>query len=333
MSNKQDNFTYYLTNFFTSYLLQKGVSYNTIKSYRDSFKLLLKFFLEKKNVAISKISMEQFNKKTIIEFLGFLENEKKNSINTRNQRLSAIHAFCKYVQMENIDFMHYFQEILDIPIKKAPQKIIEYLTPEAMKLILKQPNQKIKKEFRDLVILSVLYDTGARVQELIDIKVKDIRLDDASAILLHGKGKKDRVVPIMKNTKELLKEYIKKFEKQNEQYLFENNASKPFSRKGISYIVNKYSNLARKESSMIPLSMHPHQFRHTKAMHLLQSGVNLIYIRDFLGHVDIETTEIYAKYDIETKRKAIANAYPDLIDKSQSRWHKDKNLMEWLNSL
>ena len=334
MKKVKNDFTYYLTNFFTVYLVnQKNVSNNTIKSYRDTFKILLQYFRTSKNIDISHISLNAFSKEFILNFLDYLENEKNNSISTRNQRLASIHAFCKFVQTEEPIYIDNLQKIIDIPFKKRIQKVIDYLTPEAMRILLEQPDISSRNGFRDLVIMSLLYDSGARIQELVDLKVKDIRIEAPSTVTLHGKGNKIRQVPIMTNTKKLIKQYIEKFRKSSNQYLFESSKDKKFTRKGICYIINKYAEMAQKQLPIIPRKISPHQFRHSKAMHLLQSGVNLIYIRDFLGHVDIQTTEIYAKYDTETKRKAIENAYPDLVQADVPNWNEDIDLLQWLNTL
>ena len=333
-TKNKNEISYYITQFFLQYLIkQKNLSFNTIKSYRDTFKIMFKYFTDVKNINLPNISFNDFSRKNIIDFLDYLEKTKKNSILTRNQRLAAIHAFCKFVQLEEPEYLHYLQEILEIPFKKSHQKVIGYLVPDAVKLLLEQPNLNQKNGLRDLLILSLLYDTGARVQELIDIKIKDIRLDNPSIIRLYGKGAKVREVPIMSNTKKLLKEYIAKNQKDINQYLFESSTHKKFSRKGICYIIDKYVSIARKISNIIPAKVNPHMFRHTKAMHLLQSGVNLIYIRDFLGHTDIQTTEVYAKYDTETKRKALESAYPELIKSNLPDWNKNDDLMQFLNSL
>lgn len=330
----KNDFTYYITNFFMVYLVnQKNVSPNTIKSYRDTFKILLNYCYEKKQINISNITLQLFSKELILDFLDYLENDKNNSIATRNQRLAGIHAFCRFVQSEEPMYIDNLQKILDIPLKKKVQKVVDYLTPEAMKILLEQPDIQTRNGFRDLVIISLLYDTGARVQELIDLKIEDIRIDSPSTVILHGKGNKIRQVPIMNNTKNILKKYIENSNRASNQYLFESSPNKKFTRKGICYIIDKYTKQAHKKSSIIPKNIHPHMFRHTKAMHLLESGVNLIYIRDFLGHVDIQTTEIYAKYNTETKRKAIENAYPDLIQTNLPNWNKNPDLLKWLNSL
>ena len=214
---------------------------------------------------------------------------------------------------------------------------MNHLTPDALKLILDQPDSSTINGRRDLTLLCVLYDSGARVQELVDLKLKDIRLNHPPVLTLTGKGRKTRQVPIMSNTEALLKQYIgETFSTQNEQQdypLFFNRQRRKMTRAGISYILDKYVSQARTKSSIIPCKVTPHVIRHTKAMLLLQAGVNLIYIRDFLGHVDIETTEIYARADTEMKRKALENAYPDIVGNNLPNWQKDEALLTWLARL
>ena len=187
------------------------------------------------------------------------------------------------------------------------------------------------------MLMSVLYDTGARVQELIDLRVCDVILENPAVIILTGKGNKTRRVPLMKNMVLLLKNYLaeNKLNKpwKNEHPLFINNQHRKLTKEGVAYIVAKYAESARQISTIVPPKVKVHMFRHSKAMHLLQAGVNLIYIRDFLGHVDLKTTEIYARADTETKRKAIENAYPDLIDSNLPDWCKDQALLSWLSEL
>jgi integrase/recombinase XerD len=214
---------------------------------------------------------------------------------------------------------------------------VEYLTPDAIKILLKQPDKYTSKGRRDLALICVLYDTGARVQELIDIKVCDVILQEPAIIILHGKGSKIRRVPIMKNTVTLLQRYIVENNleqtSKNEEPLFTNNQHHKLTKEGVSFILSKYAKLARQKSKLVPEKVKAHMLRHSKAMHLLQAGVNLIYIRDFLGHVDIKTTEIYARADTETKRKAVENLYPNLIDSNLPDWNKDKTLLTWLSKL
>ena len=335
---KPTEFAKYLTEFLTTYLTgQKNVSKNTILSYRDTFKLLLKYCQCMKRIPPERITMEALTSELVIGFLNWLETERKCSISTRNQRLAAIHSFFRYAQREDPLGLYYFQKVLSIPIKKEEKKLVEHLTPEAVKLLLGQPDKYTARGRRDLTLMSVLYDTGARVQELIDLKVCDVTLDSPPVIILTGKGKKIRRVPVMKNTASLLQYYLSEnnLNKQwkNQYPLFSNSQHNKLTKEGVAYIIAKYVAIARKSSTIIPLKVKVHQMRHSKAMHLLQAGVNLIYIRDFLGHVDIKSTEIYARTDTETKRKAIENAYPDLIDSDLPDWNKDQNLLTWLSDL
>lgn len=214
---------------------------------------------------------------------------------------------------------------------------MEHLSPEAMKVLLGQPDKHTPKGRRDITLMSLLYDTGARVQELIDIRVCDVVLENPAVIILTGKGNKTRRVPIMKNMVLLLQNYLveNKLNKpwKNEYPLFTNNQHHKLTKEGVAYIVAKYVVNGRKISAILPPKVKVHMFRHSKAMHLLQAGVNPIYIRDFLGHVDLKTTEIYARTDTETKRKAIENAYPDLIDSYLPDWNKDQALLSWLSEL
>jgi integrase/recombinase XerD len=335
---KPTDFAKYLTEFLAVYLpSQKNVSKNTIRSYRDTFKLLIKYYQEIKGIKIERITLNDLSSIGIIDFLKWLETDRDCSISTRNQRLAAIHSFFRYIQAEEPDGIFHFQKIINIPIKKAKKTTVEHLTPEAIKLLLEQPDKSTKKGRRDLTLLSVLYDCGARVQELIDIRVHDVILGPLAVITLTGKGNKMRKVPILKNTTALLQNYFIEYDLdkpwKNDYPLFTNNQHRKLTRKGIAYIVSKYAASARKASKIIPLKVKVHMLRHSKAMHLLQAGVNLVYIRDFLGHVDIKTTEIYARADTETKRKAIENVYPELIDSNLPDWSKDQALLTWLSNL
>ena len=332
------NFARHLADFFSVYLTtQKNASKNTIYSYRDTFKLLLKYCQEVKGIAIERIKIDSLNAELIKDFLNWIENERKCSISTRNQRLASIHSFFRYIQGEEPAGIHHFQQVISIPMKKTEQKVLEHLSPGAMKLILEQPDKSSPKGRRDLTLLSVLYDTGARVQELVDIKVNDVTLDPPPVILLTGKGNKARRVPLMKNTVALLQQYLLEndLNKQwkNQYPLFKNNQHNKLTKEGIAYILDKYVKMANAKSRIVPKRLSPHVLRHSKAMHLLQAGVNLIYIRDFLGHVDLKTTELYARTDTETKRKAIENAYPDIITDQLPDWSKDKELLIWLSEL
>lgn len=332
------DFASHLTEFLSVYLpRQKNASNNTITSYRDTFKLLLRFCLEQKNIPVENLSMSMLSHVIIADFLEWIEEERKCCIATRNQRLAAIHSFFRYAQYEEPAEILHYQKVISLPVKKASKPSIPYLTPEVMKLLLSQPDKMTVKGRRDLTLLSVLYDSGCRVQELVDLRVRDVVLDNPAVLVLTGKGNKVRRIPLMKNSLALLQHYFEEhsLEKdwKKDYPLFINKQRNKLTREGIAYIISRYVGLAKRSSASMPEKVTPHMFRHSKAMHLLQAGVTLIYIRDFLGHEDIKTTEIYAKCDSELKRQAIENAYPDLVDNNLPDWSKDAALLDWLSSL
>ncbi|GGK09653.1 putative integrase/recombinase y4rC [Lentibacillus kapialis] len=335
---KPTDFAKSLSDYLSLYLPgQRNVSSNTIRSYRDTFKLFLTYCKHHGGLPIEDLSLKQIDKPLIIGFLEWLEQDRKNSITTRNQRLACIHGFFRYMQVEDPVRLSLYQQILSIPIKKAQKPSVNHLTSDALKMILAQPNLSKSSGRRNLTLLSVLYDTGARVQELVDLKVRDVRLEPPPILTITGKANKTRHVPLMSNTESLLRQYMTEFHMfQNgmqDRPLFINRQHNKMTRAGISFIINKYVSRARAVSSLIPDKVTPHVFRHTKAMHLLQAGVNLIYIRDLLGHVDISTTEIYARADTELKRKALEETYPNVVSSDLPQWSEDEDLLAWLNSL
>lgn len=334
------DFSRYLTKFLGSYLPgQRNVSPNTIKSYSDTFRLFLQYCQNTAGIAPEKITMQLFSLSLIEGYLDWLESERKYAISSRNQRLACIHAFVRFVQTEVPENLFELQRILGIPSKKATHASINYLTADAMSTLLKAPDTTTKHGRRDLMILTLLYDSGARVQELINLSVCDVRTDKPATITLYGKGRKVRTVPLMSHTNDMFIGYLKEqnlFGKNEKRNLpvFINSRKERLSRVGIAYILNKYFALAKANTEIVyPDRISPHVLRHTKAMHMLQSNINLIYIRDFLGHVNVTTTEIYAKADVEVKRKALENAYVQAEIPEQPEWIDDKSLMEWLKNL
>lgn len=336
---KPTDFAYSLTLYLSKYLPgEVGASSNTIQSYRDTFSILIKYCAAEKNIPAEKLTLNQLNKKLIKDFLNWIETERKCSVSTRNQRLAAIHAFFKYLQLEKPDALYQYQQILAIPMKKARKKSINYLTLDAVKILLDMPDRTTKTGRRDLVLLSLIYDSGARVQEIADVRVADIRLHPPATVKLTGKGNKTRIVPIMKPMAKLMEQYLKENKlnlSQCKEYpLFCNSKGKKLTRSGIAYILNKHFKEAKKLfPECFPDTISPHIMRHSKAMHLLQSGVNLIYIRDLLGHVNIQTTEIYAKADSSMKRKALEDAYTDVVTDELPEWQQDAGLLKWLQNL
>jgi integrase/recombinase XerD len=334
---KPTDFSKYLTEFLTKYLShERGASKNTITAYRDTFVLFI-IFMERRNIKVSKLLLENITKEVVVAFLDWIQAERGCSITTRNARLAAIHSFFRYVQYQTPENLYEYQKILSITIKKAKTIPMNYLSIDGITLLLQQPDTATGRGRRDLALLSLMYDTGARVQEIIDLKPSMIRLDRPSTILITGKGNKTRVVPMLEEQVKLLKNYMqehKLLEPSAGMYpLFCNGWREKLTRAGVNYILLKYVELAKvKDAKLIPEKMSCHVLRHSKAMHLLQAGVNLVYIRDILGHVSVQTTEIYARADSRAKREALEKAYTEVKPTENPAWLTNDNLLDWLKS-
>lgn len=295
-------------------------------------------FAREKKLSIKKLSLDEFTKKTVEDFLSWLETERGCCIATRNQRLAALHTFMSFVGIETPQHLYNSQQILSIPSKHKSETPINFLTLDVLKLLLTQPDPSRTAGLRDLVLLTVLYDTGARVQELVDLTVSDVRITDSVSITLTGKGNKSRIVPVLSATSKMLTDFISLQGFDNPAYgqypLFVNRQRKKLTRAGVTYILQKYFEMAKQSTSAIfPEKISPHCLRHSKAMHLLQSGVNILYIRDLLGYIYLKTTEGYARADEETKKIALQTAYPSPAPELNPSWQKDPDLMVWLKSL
>jgi len=335
---KPTDFSCYLTRFLSKYLPDEaGFGTNTISSYRDTFILVLRFFREEKSIKAQNISLEMFTKNVIVDFLDWIENQRNCSTSTRNVRLAAIHSFFYFLQYENPDNLLEWQRILSIPVKKAEKKVLNYISPEAIKTLLAMPDRNNRKGQRDLVLLSLMYDTAARVQEIIDLTPSAVRFEQPYIIKLIGKGRKSRVVPLMKPMVALLKQYMEEYHLiepyANQEPLFQNQRKEKLTRAGVGYILKKYVKMTKeKTNAVVPNAFSCHGMRHSKAMHMLQAGVNLVYIRDILGHSSVQTTEIYARADSKQKRNAIEKAYTNLLPPELPAWQKNGDLLEWLNN-
>lgn len=338
MGRKPTDFGYALTNFLTSYLRGvRNLSPNTIRSYRDTFKLLLIYAEEKKNISSDRFELKHLTRDLVNDYMDWLKSDRNLCQRSCNQRLAAIHSFCRYLHTENPQYILEYQRILAIRFMKCHKPVIEYLTQDALKAILNVMDTSTSQGRRDQAMLATLYDTGARVQELCGIKLQDVHFDGNPYILLTGKGNKSRYVPIMKNTAKMLQTYCKEFQKNPPMLgntpLFYTRLHTQFTRSAVSHLITKYADMARETVSDMPKKVTPHTFRHTKAMHLCQAGIDLVYIRDILGHTKTSTTEIYAKINVEQMRDALEAAYPELNPKETNDWNDDSSLMDMLNSL
>lgn len=305
-----------IQNYFTVFLpSQKKYSQNTIRSYRNGMNMLLDFSKDKHKVCLSSVTFKMLNYATITEFLDSLETERDCSISTRNQRLNCIRAFFDYAAQMDPIVTIYKHDIDRIPIKKVEKTVVEYMTESALKTVLEQPDPRTSKGLRDRTMMLVLYDTGARIQELLDVHLFDLRLTNSPTVTLHGKGGKTRIVPIMEKTKEHIKNYLTIFHRSGldspAEYLFyvtrqgkhermcEDNARRFIYSYGIS---------AKQICPEVPDKVRPHMFRHSRAMHLYQNGMPLELVSQWLGHAQLETTLIYAYADTEKKRVAMEKA-------------------------
>ena len=335
---KPTDFSKYLTDYLTRYLShERGCSSNTIIAYRDTFVLFINYMHQVRKIKAEKLFMKSITKASVIEFLDWLQSERNCVDSTRNLRLAALHSFFKYVQYQNPDNLYEYQDIMSIKVKKTRKIALNYLTVDGIKLLLEQPDITTKKGRRDLALLSLMYDIGARVQEMIDLTPSAIHLDKPNTIQITGKGSKTRIVPLLEEQVSILRNYLSEFDlltSQARSYpLFFNSWHEKLSRAGITYILLKYADKARKtDPRLIPGKLSCHSLRCSKAMHLLQAGVNLVYIRDILGHTSVQTTEVYARADSKLKREAIEKAYVDVVPKEEPFWESNENLLSWLKS-
>jgi site-specific recombinase XerD len=242
------DFSYHITKYFKEYLpLHVGVSVNTEKSYRDSFVQLLTFMKSQYGIKPEKLTIESFTADKIEAFLFYLRDSRKVSISSQNQRLSAIHSFCKYLQRKELSCFENCAGILTIPYKKTPEVPVTYLSLEEIHLLFSLPDTKNKKGLRDLTIMVLLYESGARVQELIELTLSQIKYGRTPSVELHGKGNKSRLVPICQDVADILKKYMISYNIENEQaLLFTNKRNESLTGAGIQYIINKYVEMGRK---------------------------------------------------------------------------------------
>lgn len=334
---KSTDFSKYLSKFLTEYLpSQRNFSRNTIASYCDAFALFLSYCQTERKIFAEKLAVNDIDDELIVGFLAWLETSRGNGISTQNQRLAAIHSFFRFVQTELPANLLAYQKILAIKAKRKPRSLVNFLSVEDVQTILKQPDTSTRSGLRDLTMLSLMYDTGGRVQEIADLKVRDIRMEKPASVHLFGKGRKAREIPMMGATGDIMARYITENRLSDilcaEKPLFPSRSGDSFTRAGIAYVLKKHVSSARIVRPQLPEKISPHVMRHTKAMHLLQAGVNLVYIRDILGHVDIATTEVYARADTEMKRKALEQISVSPVPAGIPAWAQDEDLMQWLKN-
>jgi integrase/recombinase XerD len=325
-----------IRDYFTDYLPRlRGTSPHTIHSYRDSIVLLLRFLSKQQNKPVTALDLTDLEPPRILAFLSYLEKERNNGVSTRNVRLSAIHAFFHFVAVRNPEHLALAQRLLGIPFKRARQRVIDYLEYDEIDAVLKAINRTKLQGRRDYALLATMFNIGGRVQETADLRVSDLQLTKPFQVRLFGKGRKERYCPLWPQTAAVLRSFCRErnLDLRSESHVFLNHRGQPLSRFGIRYILARCLRLACKcAPNLCKKRLHPHSVRHSTAVALLKSGVDLSTISHLLGHASLTTTNIYAKVDLEMKRKAIAKVKP-VPRRSRTPWSKDSTVLDWLESL
>jgi integrase/recombinase XerD len=336
----ETDFARHLLGFLSHYLPgQRNLSTNTIASYRDAMKLFLVFCETVQKLKPQKIRISDISPQLLADYLGWLERQRHCSVSTRNQRLAAFKSFFHYVAAAEPQHLLACQRILGIPMKKVARRPMSFFSPEGLHRLLSQPDTSTPQGRRDHALLVLLYDSAARAQEICDLRVRDLRFERPATLRLQGKGRKTRIIPLTTKTSAIMEDYLRERGWIGKSTtldfpLFMNRRKNKLTRAGVAHILAKYVRAVSATDSVdLPPSVSPHSLRHSKAVHLLRSGVPLIYIRDFLGHASVTTTEIYATVDAEDKRKALEGAYELPSQEIVPEWEKDKGLLAWLSQL
>lgn len=336
--------SYWIKRYLGEYLpCVRNLARNTITSYRDTMKQMMRHISLQLKCSPDGILLEAISSDLIKSFLQFIEQERKCSIKTRNLRLAAIHSLADYVSSMAPEFLEWCRTVHTVPSKKALKTTIPYLEKYEMDALLAAPNRKSVFGNRDYLLLLFLYNTGARVEEAANLRIMDITFPDRrnkgiAIVTIVGKGNKLRRCPLWDNTMILLKKYVEGRSEQENVFL--NRYGEPLTRFGIYELVKKYAKAIETQyPSIRNKRLSPHTLRHTTASHLLQSGVDINTIRAWLGHVSINTTNIYAEINLEMKIQALKSCSIDSDEKSENKseepagWSADKDLMNFLDSL
>jgi len=317
--------------------LARGLSPHTVHSYRDAFALLLRFLAARTGRDVVDLDLPDLDPEAIIAYLEHLETARGNCAATRNVRLAAVHAFARFAAAQYPQHLELCQRLLAVPFKRARTRVVEYLEADEIAAIIAAPDRTTRAGRRDHALLLVLFNTGARVQELLDIRPRDLQLVRPLQVRLIGKGRRERLCPLLPQTAEILGRYLDEmgFDGSSSEPIFRNRRGDPLTRFGVRYLVRKYTALA---VSAVPglarKRVHPHVFRHSSAVHLLQAGVDMVSISHWLGHASVETTNRYAVVDLETKRAALAKAGPlGEVDPAFAEWRSDASILAWLEAL
>jgi integrase/recombinase XerD len=323
--------------FLLEYLIhERNLSRGTQRSYRDTLILLIPFVAHKVRKGVDELDVIHVSAELVRLFLLHLEESRNSAISTRNQRLAAIHSLARFVALHSPEHLVWCREICTIPFKKCTQTPVTYLEKTEIDALLAAPNLKSAQGRRDHLLLLFLYNTGARADEAAQVLVRDLNLAhvpsrDLSWVKIRGKGNKLRNCPLWPQTVCELRLAVDR--RESAEHVFLNRYGRPITRFGVYHLVKRHVAKIREEMpSLARKDVSPHTIRHSSATHLLRSGLDINTIRDWLGHVSVNTTNIYAAVDLETKAKAIAHCEPRAATPVR-QWSKDKRLMTFLRNL
>jgi len=323
--------------FFGPYLMeQRGLSRHTVLSYRDTLALLLRFIAQTRRTDPATLDLDALTADIVLAFLDHLESDRHNKTSSRNVRLAAIHAFARYVSIQFPERLQQVQQIVGIPFKRAGTRPIEYFEYDEIRAILDSADRATPSGRRDYALLALMFNSGARVQEIVDIGACDLQLQSPPQIKLVGKGRKTRICPLWPQTAKVLKAFVaeRALDSRSNAAVFCNQRGERLTRFGIRYLLGKYCRIASgKSPSLTRKRLHPHSVRHSTAVFLLKSGVDLPSISHWMGHASVTTTGRYAKVDLEMKRKALARAATIGDTIAPTKWRPSRSVLDWLASL
>ncbi|MFZ0732398.1 MAG: tyrosine-type recombinase/integrase [Candidatus Sulfotelmatobacter sp.] len=313
---------------------QRNLSRHTVLSYRDTWKLFLRFVSDRKRREVTALSLSDLEATEVLAFLQYLEDQRKVSIGTRNCRLAAIHSFFGFVARREPLAIAQCDGIARIPVKKMNRPAMCYLDAEELTAILQQPDRSNPEGQRDHALLGFLYNTGARIQEALNVCPRAIRFESHAQVEFLGKGRKSRICPLWPETVDLLKALLRRQPRRDDEPLFVNCYGQPLSAAGVRFKLKQHVRAAtQKTPSLARKRVGPHTFRHSVGVQLVAAGVDVTVIRNWLGHARLDTTNLYARANLETKRKALEQVDATTKPSKPPRWKQEPDLLAWLNSL
>jgi integrase/recombinase XerC len=313
---------------------QRSLSTHTIRSYRDTWRLFLRFAAERHHRPVAQLILDQLDDTTVLAFLDHGELDRHGSIGTRNCRLAALRAFFSFAATREPSLISLCHSVLQVPTKRASRPAPCYLDSKEVEAILKQPDRRTLQGQRDHALLLFLYNSGARIQEALDMCPSAIRFSTPATVRLFGKGRKERICPLWPETVQILRNLLQRQPRRDDERVFVNRYGNPLGASGVRFKLAEYANSAAKiEPSLMEKKVTPHAFRHAAAVSLIAAGVDIAVIRSWLGHASIDTTARYAQANLETKRKALERIKSPISGRYSTRWRHDTDLLQWLDSL